>query len=91
MNDRFVDTYCEGFVLKCGDGHWCRLFLHIIMYLADYPEKQVHTIYPLSNNAKRIPKVLLSMIMKNGDHPCPRCLVKKVDTIKMGTALDMHK
>jgi hypothetical protein len=48
-------------------------------------------MYPLSNNAKRIPRALLSTIMKNGNHPCPRCLVKKVDTIKMGTALDMRK
>jgi hypothetical protein len=26
----------------------------------------------------------------NAEHPCPRCLVKKIDTIKMGTRLDMH-
>ena len=44
----------------------------------------------MSIGADEVHRVLLSTIKKNGDHPCPRCLVKKVDTIKMGTRLDMH-
>jgi hypothetical protein len=39
LNDRFVDVYENGFILECGDGHRCRLFPHILMYSADYPEK----------------------------------------------------
>jgi hypothetical protein len=35
-------------------------------------------------------RVLLSTIKKNSEHPCPRCLVKNVDTIKMGTQMDMR-
>jgi len=51
---------------------------------------EVHTIFVLSINAKSIYRVLLSTIKSNMDHLCPRCLVKKIDTIKMGTHLDMR-
>src|SRR5882757_7027046 len=44
----------------------------------------------MSISAKRIHRALLSMIRKNAEHPCPRCLIKKIDTIKMGTQLDMR-
>ncbi len=30
------------------------------------------------------------MIKKNAGYPCPRCLILKIDTIKMGMELDMH-
>jgi hypothetical protein len=63
------------------------------MYSADYPEKWVHwhTIRPLLIDTETIGRVLLSTIKSNAEHPCPRCLVKKVDTIKMGTRSDMRK
>src|SRR6267154_5111420 len=35
-------------------------------------------------------RVLLSTIKKNSEHLCPRYLVKNIDTIKMGTQLDMR-
>jgi hypothetical protein len=61
------------------------------MYSADYPEKLVRPIWPLSTDTtKMIDRVLLSTIKSNAEHPCPRCLVKKADTIKMGTQLDMR-
>ena len=41
-------------------------------------------------NAKKVHRVLLSTIKNNADHPCPRCLVQKINTIKMGTRLDMR-
>ncbi len=40
--------------------------------------------------AALIGRVLLSTIKSNAEHPCPRCLVKKVDTLKMGTQSDMR-
>jgi hypothetical protein len=92
LNDRFVDAYRDGFILKCGDGHYRRLFPRILMYSADYPEKYIYYVSAclLSINAKTSHRTLLSTIKSNAEHPCPRCLVKKVDTIKMGMRLDMH-
>jgi hypothetical protein len=51
----------------------------------------VSTLYLApSIKTKEINRVLLSTIKSNAEHPCPRCLVKKIDTIKMGTRLDMR-
>lgn len=44
---------------------------------------------PVLNHANTTSRVLLSTIKSNAEHPCPRCLVKKVDTIKMGMHADM--
>jgi hypothetical protein len=38
-----------------------------------------------------IDRALLSTIKTNAEHPCPRCLVKKADTINMGTILDLRR
>jgi len=54
INDRFIDAYQHGFVLDCGDGHWRRLFSQILMYLADYPEKCVHSSWLLVNQYQNI-------------------------------------
>jgi hypothetical protein len=43
-----------------------------------------------SLKAKKIYRVLLSTIKSNSDHLCPRCLVRKIDAIKMGTRFDMR-
>jgi hypothetical protein len=50
----------------------------------------VSTVAHSSINAKMINRVLLSTIKSNAEHLCPRCLVKKVDTIKMGMRSDMR-
>jgi hypothetical protein len=35
-------------------------------------------------------RVLLSTMKSNAEHPCPRCFVKKIDTIKMGMQFDLR-
>lgn len=44
----------------------------------------------MSIPTNKIYRVLLSTIKSNAEHPCPRCLVNKSDTIKMGMHLDMR-
>ena len=39
LNEKFIYAYQDGFDLECSNGHRCRLFPRIIIYLADYPEK----------------------------------------------------
>lgn len=39
LNDKLINAYWDRFVIKCSDGHRCKLFSCIMMYLADYPEK----------------------------------------------------
>jgi hypothetical protein len=52
-------------------------------------EVRSHSLQVLADDTKNLPRALLSTIKTNAEHPCPRCLVKKIDTIKMGTRLDM--
>ncbi|KAI0264767.1 hypothetical protein BC834DRAFT_970691 [Gloeopeniophorella convolvens] len=39
QNGKFVDVYKEGLVLDCGDGTEMLMFLRLLIYVADYPEK----------------------------------------------------
>ncbi len=93
LNDKFIHAYQHSFVVECRDGHHHRLFPQILIYSADYPEKCIHSIWLsvlLSKNTKNTYRVLLSTIKSNTEHLCPHCLVKKINTIKMRTQLDMH-
>ena len=53
-------------------------------------QRSEYNLFALLSNTNMSYRVLLSTIKKNAEHPCPRCLVKKVDTIKMGMKLDMR-
>lgn len=89
INDQFTDAYQYRVVIECKDGHRHRLFPHILLYSADYPEKcTIHWLMSIPTN--KIYRVLLSTIKSNADHLCPCCLVNKSDTIKMEMHLDMH-
>jgi hypothetical protein len=44
----------------------------------------------MSINTKGPRRVLLSTMKSNAEHPCPRCLIKKIDTVKMGKRSDMN-
>ena len=39
LDDEFVEVYQHGIALVCADGIARHLFLHILTYSADYPEK----------------------------------------------------
>jgi hypothetical protein len=39
LDDEFVDAWYNGVVIKCADGITRRVFIRIITYSADYPEK----------------------------------------------------
>jgi hypothetical protein len=39
LDDEFVEAYRNGIVVKCGDRIWRRIYLRLISYSADYPEK----------------------------------------------------
>jgi len=41
LDDDFKDAYRQGIVVKCADGVLRRIYLRIIIYSADYPEKSV--------------------------------------------------
>jgi Plavaka transposase len=55
LNDRFIDAYRQGFLLKCGDGLYRRLFPRLLIYSADYPEKCVRPFLLVLTNALTIP------------------------------------
>jgi hypothetical protein len=43
LNEGFVDAYVNGMIVRClADGMLRRLFLRILTYSMDYPEKSVH-------------------------------------------------
>jgi hypothetical protein len=48
LDDEFVNAYEHGFILMCADGIERWLYPRIFTYLADYPEKYVHTHVELS-------------------------------------------
>ena len=39
LDERFMAAFRDGILVLCGDGILRRLFLRIIIYTADYPEK----------------------------------------------------
>ncbi|KAI0257812.1 hypothetical protein BC834DRAFT_838847, partial [Gloeopeniophorella convolvens] len=39
QNKKFVDAYEDGLILDCGDGTQMLMFLRLLIYAADYPEK----------------------------------------------------
>ena len=46
VRDIVMKAYEEGVVVRCGDGILRRLFLRLVVYSADYPEKYVPAILP---------------------------------------------
>ena len=44
LDSEFLDVYENGMVIKFSDGIFCRVFLCLFTYAADYPEKQVGSI-----------------------------------------------
>ena len=44
LDSEFLDAYENGMVIKFSDGIFCRVFLCLFTYAADYPEKQVGSI-----------------------------------------------
>ncbi|TFK16819.1 hypothetical protein FA15DRAFT_606329 [Coprinopsis marcescibilis] len=73
LSDELLHAMEHGIVLMCYDGVRRRFYPRIFTYSADYPEK-----------------VILATIRGSGAFcPCPRCLVKKEDLWKMGTAKDI--
>ena len=44
LDENFMKAYKEGVVVRCGDGILRRLFLRLVVYSADYPEKYVPDI-----------------------------------------------
>ena len=41
LDDEFMESYIHGMVIKGIDGIMWRFYLHIFVYIADYPEKSV--------------------------------------------------
>jgi hypothetical protein len=39
LDEKFMDAYKNGIVIRCGDGITWRVFPHFFTYSADYPEK----------------------------------------------------
>ena len=39
LDSEFLDAYENGMVIKFPDGIFCRVFLRLFTYAADYPEK----------------------------------------------------
>jgi len=80
----------QGFQGKKGILRCSKQIFKAFDVLLMYSEKCIHYIWLMSINTKKIHRVLLSTIKLNAEHPCPHCLVKKINTIKMGTELDIR-
>jgi hypothetical protein len=89
LDDEFLEAWKHGILVKCYDGVVRRLYLRIITYSADYPEKWVVSsrleACQLSNNFR----VLIALVRHNGRCPCPRCLVAKSNISMMGGKRDL--
>jgi hypothetical protein len=89
LDEKFVEAYHSGLVIKFVDGIKRRAFPRFYTYGADYPEKYALNLLRCCLLLISNPRILLACIKFLGLCLCPRCLVEKKDVSKMGTTSDM--
>ena len=76
LDNKFMQAYEHGIVLKCADGVIRQIYPRIFTYSADYPEKYVIGHY--RNELLTIStRVLLTTICYLANRPCPQCFIQK--------------
>jgi hypothetical protein len=91
LDERFMEMYRNGVVVKFFDGILRRIFPRFYTYSADYPEKCV-TFFPIQCLTYVTGhRALLATIRSLGNLPCPRCLIENTKISAMGTLNDMKQ
>lgn len=89
LDDKFLEAYKHGIVVRCADGVERRIYPRIFTYSADYPEKYVlYGIFFCSYILIPSPRVLLATIRNLGTCLCLRCTTPKVQVLELGMKRD---
>ena len=92
LNEKFMNAYVHGIIVKCGDGILWRLFPRFFCYIADYPEKCMkQKAYQCQYSPYMCLRILLACIRFLASCPCPQCFTKKKDIMAMGTTVDTQR
>jgi hypothetical protein len=93
LDKDLIIAYKHGIMIKCANSITCRVYLCLLTYSADYPEKyrfscQYHCSYSMTLVSHRM---LMLSLKDKGNCPCPCCLITKKDISQLGTLRDRKR
>ena len=91
LNDEFMEAFKNGILIHCGDNVIRRLFIRILLYSADYPEKYAISCLFFTKALNIIYRILIACLRTMGYCPCPRCYITKAQLQDMGTKLNLRR
>jgi hypothetical protein len=92
LDEKFLQAYEHGMLVKCGDGIIRRVFPRLFTYSADYPERcACNCLFFRILISPTSCRVLLACIRFLAQAPCPACLIQKAHVAAMGSKQDMAR
>jgi len=91
LDNDFLKAYSHRMAVKCGDRIWCRFYLHIFTYSADYKEVSSHQIAAEVSRTWVHPRIIIVGIRNLGLCLCPQCLILMDHVSNMGMHQDLSQ